>query len=102
MEYLIIILSILVLLLGYFVYNLLKKVEAYEDLATEYQEIALKQQEYVRKVSEIVVNSRDFIRKIDENGVFEADDEVGEFFRFLKDIQETLNNFIINEANGKK
>jgi hypothetical protein len=102
MEYLIIILSILVLLLGYFVFNLLKKVEVYEDLALESEEIILKQQEYVRKLSEIVVNSRDLIGKIDENGVFEADDEVGEFFRFLKDIQETLNNFIINEANGKK
>lgn len=102
MEYLVIVLAILVILLGYFVYNLLKKVEVYEDRVRDYEEIILKQQEYVTKVSEIVVNSRDLIGKIDENGVFEADDEVGEFFRFLKDIQETLNNFIISGSNGQK
>jgi len=102
MEYLLAALGILVTVLGYFVYNLLRKVEIYEDKIADYQEIVVKQQEYVKKVSEIVVNSRDLIGKIDEKGVFEADDEVGEFFRFLKDIQETLNNFIINGSNGQK
>jgi hypothetical protein len=101
MEYLVAILTISLLLLGYFVYNLLKKVEIYEDKIVDYEEIIVKQQEYVVKVSEIVVNSRDLIGKIDEKGVFEADDEVGEFFRFLKDIQETLNNFIVTGSNGK-
>lgn len=102
MEYLLVVLSILVIFLLYFVYNLLRKVEIYEDKIVEYEEIVKKQQEYVVKVSEIVVTSRDLIGKIDEKGVFEADDEVGEFFRFLKDIQETLNNFIINGSNGQK
>ena len=102
MEILTVILGIISVTLVFFVYNLLRKVEIYEDKVIEYQEIAVKQQEYVKKLSEIVYNSRELIKKIDENGIFEADDEVGEFFRFLKDIQETLNNFIINEANGKK
>jgi predicted transcriptional regulator YheO len=102
MEILTVILGVISVTLVFFVYNLLRKVEIYEDKVIEYQEIAVKQQEYVKKLSEIVYNSRELIKKIDENGIFEADDEVGEFFRFLKDIQETLNNFIINEANGKK
>jgi hypothetical protein len=102
MEILTVILGVISVTLVFFVYNLLTKVEIYEDKVVEYQEIAVKQQEYVKKLSEIVYNSRELIKKIDKNGIFEADDEVGEFFRFLKDIQETLNNFIINEANGKK
>jgi hypothetical protein len=102
MEILTVILGVISVTLVFFVYNLLRKVEIYEDKVIEYQEIAVKQQEYVKKLSEIVYNSRELIKKIDKNGIFEADDEVGEFFRFLKDIQETLNNFIINEANGKK
>jgi competence protein ComGC len=102
MEILIVILSVISVTLVFFVYNLLRKVEIYEDKVVEYQEIAVKQQEYVKKLSEIVYNSRELIKKIDENGIFEADDEVGEFFRFLKDIQETLNNFIISDTNGKK
>lgn len=102
MEILIVILSVILVTLVFFVYNLLRKVEIYEDKVVEYQEIAVKQQEYVKKLSEIVYNSRELIKKIDENGIFEADDEVGEFFRFLKDIQETLNNFIISDTNGKK
>jgi predicted transcriptional regulator YheO len=101
MEYLVALLTIFLITSGYFVYNLLKKVEIYEDKVREYEEIIVKQQEYVTKVSEIVVNSRDLIGKIDEKGIFEADDEVGEFFRFLKDIQETLNNFIVTGSNGK-
>lgn len=102
MEYLLTVLGVLVIVLSYFVYNLLRKVEIYEDKIRDYEEIVIKQQEYVKKVSEIVVTSRDLIGKIDDKGVFEADDEVGEFFRFLKDIQETLNNFIINGPNGQK
>ena len=81
----------------YFVYNLLRKVEIYEDNISNYEEIIGKQQEYIVKLSEIVVNSRDLIAKVDEKGVFEADDDIGEFFKFLKEIQETLNKFIINK-----
>lgn len=102
MEYLSGTLVFILFFLGYFVYNLLKKVEVYEDYVKECEEIITKQQEYVVKLSEIVGKSRDLIGQIDEKGVFEADDEVGEFFRFLKETQEILNSFIINSENGKK
>jgi hypothetical protein len=100
MEYLLGTLVFILLFLGYFVFNLLRKVEIYEDTITSYEETMVKQQEYLTKISEIVVESRDLIGKIDEKGVFESDDEVGEFFRYLKDIQEILNKFIISRTNG--
>jgi len=81
--------------------NLLKKVEQYEDVIQEYETIIMNQQEYVKKVSEIVTESRSLINQIDDRGVFEADDEVGSFFRYLKEIQELLNNFIVVEIDGK-
>lgn len=81
--------------------NLLKKVEQYEDVIQEYETIIMNQQEYVKKVSEIVTESRSLINQIDDRGIFEADDEVGSFFRYLKEVQELLNNFIIVDIDGK-
>lgn len=81
--------------------NLLKKVEQYEDIIKEYETIIMNQQEYVKKVSEIVTESRSLISQIDDRGIFEADDEVGSFFRYLKEVQELLNNFIVVEIDGK-
>jgi predicted translin family RNA/ssDNA-binding protein len=101
MEYLLTVLGIVLVVLLPSLYNLLKKVEIYEDTITNYENIILNQQEYIKRISNIVGESRKLISEIDEKGMFEADDEVGDFFRLLKDIQDTLSNFIITEINGQ-
>jgi hypothetical protein len=76
------IISIIVLLtgvnimLGYATYNLFKKVEFYEQAIEEF---------YVR--TSIVLHS---MRALDEQKMFETDDEVGTLFQQLVDILGTL------------
>lgn len=96
-----VVLVVVVFTIYFGITNLLKKVEQYEDVIQEYETIIMNQQEYVKKVSEIVSESRLLINQIDDRGIFEADDEVGSFFRYLKEIQELLNNFIVVEIDGK-
>lgn len=101
MQYIIIILLIIVIILSYVVNNLLRKIEKYEDRIEFYEKIINDQQEYVKRVSSMISDSREFIRQVDDRGIFEADDDVGMFFRYLKEIQEALSTFIITEINGK-
>jgi hypothetical protein len=96
MNYLILItLIILLLLCIYVIYNLLNKVEKLEDMVESYTG-------FILKMSEIVTASDNLIKEVDEKGTFRSDDEVGIFFNFLKDIQDSLNNFKITGIDGKK
>lgn len=101
MEYIVGVFFVVTISLVYSLKNLLKKVEAYEDTISEYETIISNQQEYVKRVSAIINESRELINQLDVRGIFEADDDVGSFFRYLKQIQETLSNFIITDINGK-
>jgi len=101
MEYIVAVFFVVTISLIYSLKNLLKKVEAYEDTISEYETIISNQQEYVKRVSAIINESRELINQLDVRGIFEADDDVGSFFRYLKQIQETLSNFIITDINGK-
>ena len=51
------------------------------------------QQQYIDAISIIIENSSNTIKELDSRGAFEADDEVGTFFRNLKEIQDVLNQF---------
>ena len=84
----IVILSILVVVLGFTTFNLLKKNEAQEDILTSYMT-------YLNKISDIIEVSDKKLKEIDARGSFEADDEVGWFFKNLKMIQDVLNQFNI-------
>jgi len=53
----------------------------------------VEQQQYIDAISIIIENSANTIQELDNRGAFEADDEVGTFFRNLKEIQEVLNSF---------
>jgi hypothetical protein len=74
------ILAILLIVLGYFTWNLLRKVERYEDIA-QYQ------QNYIENISTVIGESSKRLREVDEKGTFESDDEVGFFFKGLKEMQ---------------
>jgi hypothetical protein len=83
---LIIILGLLVVILGYTTFNLLKKNERQEDILSGYMA-------YLNKISGIIEFSSKKLKEIDHKGHFEADDEVGFFFQEIKQIQEILDEF---------
>jgi hypothetical protein len=84
------ILSILVLVLGYTTFNLLRKNERAEDIVLGYLD-------YLDKISRVIEVADNKVKKIDVKGSFESDDEVGFFFKQIKQIQEILNDFQLKE-----
>jgi hypothetical protein len=89
MTIIISILSVLVILLSYTNYNLLKKNEKCEDIINTYEK-------YMVNISNMIKDSDKRLKEVDRKGSFESDDEVGFFFITLKEIQDQLNNFKIN------
>ena len=53
----------------------------------------ISQQQYIDAISIIIEDSNTTIQELDNRGAFEADDEVGTFFRNIKEIQTVLNQF---------
>jgi len=94
MEILAIILGVVVLGLGYIVFNLNRKVIKQEDII-EYQV------GYLRNVAYLINESKIYIEQLDQKGAFRSDDEVGVFFNFMKEIQETINDYRLPEDYGK-
>ena len=90
-----IILGILVVILGFTTFNLLKKTEKQEDMMASQNEILVSYQIYLNKLSDIVELSDKKLKEIDHRGSFESDDEIGFFFQSVKQLQETLNVFKI-------
>jgi len=88
MIYLVIILSLLVVVLGYTTFNLLRKNEKAEDAIISYQE-------YINGLGSTVefINKR--IKEIDAKGTFSSDDEVGFFFERLKMLNDMLRPYNI-------
>jgi len=79
MEYVILILVFIILSLVYAVYNLLSKVERYEDF--------IDQQELNNQTL------LETLRRMDSKQMFEKDDEVGSLFVQLKDIITQFKQF---------
>ena len=82
----IIILSVIVVILGYTTYNLLRKNEKQEDILAGYLD-------YLDKLSRVIEVSDEKLKSIDARGTFESDDEVGFFFQQIKGLQDILNDF---------
>ena len=81
-----IIFAILSIILGFFTWNLMKKVERYEDIA-QYQ------QNYIDNISTVIGESEKRLQEVDQKGTFQSDDEVGFFFNTIKEIQRVLDQF---------
>jgi hypothetical protein len=60
---------------------------------TKLEQVVNSQQQYIDAISIIIQDSENTIKELDARGAFEADDEVGTFFRNIKEIQEVLNQF---------
>ena len=57
------------------------------------EKVIADQQQYIDAVSIIINDSSETIKKLDNRGAFEADDEVGTFFQSIKEIQTVLDQF---------
>jgi hypothetical protein len=90
MILLVIILSILVVILGYTTFNLLRKNEKQEDILAGYMS-------YLNKISDIIQTSNKKLEEIDAKGSFKSDDEIGFFFQSILAIQDVLNSFDIRK-----
>ena len=90
-----IILSILVIVLGIAVRNLLIKVEKYEDAVRD-------QTQYLQNISNAIGEGQKHLRNLDEKGIFQSDDEVGYFFEQMKYVQDELNRYMLPENYGKE
>ena len=80
------VLSVVVVILIFTTINLLKKNEKQEDILVEYLE-------YLDKLSKVIEASDKKLKEIDHSGVFKADDEVGQFFTSVQELQNILNDF---------
>jgi len=82
----IIILSVLVVVLGFTTFNLLKKNEKAEDVLVSYEK-------HINEIDEVIqfINKR--VQEIDSKGTFSSDDEVGFFFERLKLLNELLKDY---------
>jgi len=89
-ETIIIILGVLVVILGFTTFNLLRKNEKQEDILTGYMN-------YLDQFSRIVELSDEKLKKIDEKGIFKSDDEIGFMYEQIKELQRVLSQFRIDK-----
>tara|TARA_Y100001958_G_C21218673_1_gene544063 strand:- start:398 stop:682 length:285 start_codon:yes stop_codon:yes gene_type:complete len=74
----------------YIIWNLMRKNEKLED------EI-IKRDAYIENITTIMTESDRKIKEIDSKQVFQSDDEIGWFFKGIKEIQELINEYNINK-----
>jgi len=83
-------LSVLVVILGFTTFNLMRKNEKQEDILAEYLN-------YLDRLSKTIEASDKKLKEIDRAGTFKSDDEVGQFFDSIQKIQDILNDFKLKE-----
>ena len=85
------VLSVLVVILGFTTFNLLRKNEKQEDILAEYLN-------YLDRLSKTIDASDKKLKEIDRAGTFKSDDEVGQFFDSIQKIQDILNDFKLKKS----
>ena len=84
------ILGVLVVVLGFTTFNLLRKNEKQEDILAGYIT-------YLDQLSRIIEISDEKLKKIDEREIFKSDDEIGFMYQQIKDLQRILSQFRIDK-----
>ena len=87
----IILLAVIVVLLGFTTFNLMRKNEKQEDILVEYMK-------YLNKLTTAIEESDKRLKVIDEKGLFSSDDEIGWFFKEIQKLQMILNEFRIKDV----
>jgi hypothetical protein len=85
------VLSVIVVLLGFTTFNLMRKNEKQEDILVEYMK-------YLNKLTTAIEESDKRLKVIDEKGLFSSDDEIGWFFKEIQKLQMILNEFRIKDV----
>ena len=80
------ILGVLVVVLGFTTFNLLRKNEKQEDILAGYIT-------YLDQLSRLIEISDEKLKKIDERGIFKSDDEIGFMYEQIKELQRILSQF---------
>ena len=75
--------------ISYIIWNLMRKNEKLED-------DIIKRDQYIDTMSTIMSESNRKIKEIDSKQIFQSDDEIGWFFKGIKEIQELINEYNIN------
>jgi hypothetical protein len=83
---LIYVLSVIVIVLTFTTWNLLRKQEKAEDILAGYID-------YLDQLSKVIEIADEKLKKVDQKGSFQSDDEVGFFFEQIKGLQEIFNQF---------
>ena len=84
------VLGVLVVVLGFTTFNLLRKNEKQEDILAGYVT-------YLDQLSRTIELSDEKLKKIDERGIFKNDDEIGFMFEQIKELQRILSNFRVDK-----
>jgi len=79
MEYIVGILSLIIIVLGYINWNLLRKLERFED--------------YIEGLSSTISSISGQLKEVDNSGMFESDDEIGWFFKEIKNLGNRLDQY---------
>ena len=74
-------------IIGYVIWNLMKKAEKLESMISV-------QERYIMDFYDLIKQSEVKIKEIDEKQLFQSDDEIGFFFTNIKNIQEALSDYI--------
>lgn len=102
MEIVLISICIIASILIGVVLNLLFKNEKYEEMIDKQNTLVVTQNEILNKIYTDLVEARKFIDDVDERGIFQADDEIGTFFGYMKDIQQTVEEYFVEIENAKE
>ena len=84
------VLGVLVVVLGFTTFNLLRKNEKQEDILASYIT-------YLDQLSRIIEVSDEKLKKIDERQIFKSDDEIGFMYEQIKELQRILSNFRVEK-----
>lgn len=89
----IILINVGILIFGiifYIIWNLMRKNERLEDALNQ-------RDQYIDNMSIIMSESDRKIKEIDSKQIFESDDEIGWFFKGIKEIQALINEYNLNK-----
>jgi hypothetical protein len=102
MVWVIITLSVLILVLGYTTYNLLRKNEALETSLEEFENGLNQQEELISEIATKIDSSMLRMKEIDRIGSFEADDETGIIFKNIYEIISELEEYYGTETQSEE
>ena len=74
----------------YVIINLLRKNEKFETMIES-------QDQYIQTISNLMTESDRKIKEIDSKQIFQSDDEIGWFFKGIKEIQDLINEYNITK-----